>query len=176
MPLSRIRVPLGFVVGTLVLVLATPALETIVIGLPIALLGLGFRAVAAGVIRKNRSLAVVGPYRFTRNPLYFGSFLLAAGFGLMSGNLLSLALLLVPFAAIYWRVIRAEEVHLAELFGKEYEQFKSQVPRFFPLRFGEGLLESFSTRQYVSNREYNAAIGFVAATTVLLLKYLVASR
>ena len=176
MQLTRIRVPLGFVVGTIVLYLATPNLNSIVIGLPLALLGLIFRGIAAGVIRKNTVLAEVGPYRFTRNPLYFGSFLLAAGFGIMCGNLACATLPLVLFAVIYSAVIRKEESHLWDLFGDEYRQFKGRVPRFFPRRLDFGLLESFSTEQYVSNREYNAAIGFVTATAVLLVKYVLASR
>ena len=176
MPLGRIRVPLGFVVGAIVLVLATPTLKSIVIGLPIALFGLLFRAMAAGVIRKNRALAVEGPYQFIRNPLYFGSFLLAAGFGVMSQNLISAALLLVPFAVVYSAVIRNEESELLKLFGDEYERFRNKVPRFFPRHLNAGLLASFSTGQYISNREYNAAIGFVAATTVLVVKWLLASR
>ena len=176
MPLTQIRVPLGFVIGAFVLYLATPSLRSIVTGLPLALFGLLFRGVAAGVIRKDHSLAVCGPYQISRNPLYFGSFLIAVGFSVMSRNLICAALLLIPFTIIYSIVIRQEESHLWDKFGKEYQKFKNEVPRFFPRRFSFLLFKFFSTRQYVSNREYNAAFGFAAASAILVVKYLLESR
>jgi protein-S-isoprenylcysteine O-methyltransferase Ste14 len=172
MTLTRIRVPAGFVVAAIVLYLATPTLKSIAMGLTPALLGLLFRASAAGTIQKNESLASRGPYRLTRNPLYFGSFLLSAGFSIMSGSLVSAGLLMIPFAVIYDGVIRKEESHLSELFGAEFQQFRRAVPRFFPRRVSLRIMESFSRTQYLTNREYNAALGFVAATVVLLIKYL----
>ena len=39
---------------------------------------------AAGTIRKNRVLTTHGPYAFTRNPLYFGSFIIGIGFGVLA--------------------------------------------------------------------------------------------
>ena len=82
--IQRLRVPLGFVVAAAVLYFATPTTISILAGLPIALAGAAFRGMAAGVIRKDSQLATSGPYGWTRNPLYFGSFLLAAGFAVMS--------------------------------------------------------------------------------------------
>jgi protein-S-isoprenylcysteine O-methyltransferase Ste14 len=172
MTLSRIRVPLGFVVGALVLYLAMPTPRFIVAGLPLAALGLLWRASAAGIIRKDHSLASDGPYRFTRNPLYFGSFLLALGFSLMSGSLVCALLVLIPFGLIYPRVIFREESHLSKLFGREYETFKQTIPAFFPRRIGWSMFESFSFQQYRTNGEYNAGLGFVAVLAILLLKTL----
>jgi hypothetical protein len=42
--------------------------------------GLWLRGYAAGYVKKNRELTVTGPYAHTRNPLYLGSMLMAAGF------------------------------------------------------------------------------------------------
>ena len=42
--------------------------------------GLWLRAYASGYVKKNRELTVTGPYAHTRNPLYLGSMLIAAGF------------------------------------------------------------------------------------------------
>jgi protein-S-isoprenylcysteine O-methyltransferase Ste14 len=171
--LTRIRVPLGFAVAGAVLYLATPSVLSILAGLPVALFGLLFRAAAAGVIQKNRVLAEDGPYRFTRNPLYFGSFLLAAGFGVMSASLLCVALLVIPFTVVYSQVIRREEAHLSDLFPDDFAEFRKRVPAFLPRRPNAGLLESFSRDQYMSNREYHAALGFAAVLTVFLIKALV---
>jgi len=113
---QKLRVPIGFVIAAAVLYFATPTVVSIIIGLPVALLGATFRALAAGVIKKDASLATSGIYAITRNPLYFGSSLLAGGFAVMSANGIAAALLLVPFALIYPVVIRREEAHLEELF------------------------------------------------------------
>ena len=98
--LARARVPLGFALAAAVLYLARPSMGTLATGFPIALAGIIFRGAAAGVIRKNAALAQQGPYRMTRNPLYFGSFLLALGFAVMSGSLGAALLLVVPSALI----------------------------------------------------------------------------
>jgi hypothetical protein len=58
--LARARVPLGFALAAAVLYLAKPSMPTLAIGFPIALAGIIFRASAAGVIRKNASLAQQG--------------------------------------------------------------------------------------------------------------------
>ena len=48
--------------------------------LALVLPGLWLRAYASGYVKKNRELTVTGPYAHTRNPLYLGSMLMAAGF------------------------------------------------------------------------------------------------
>src|SRR5438477_354649 len=103
--IQRLRVPLGFAIAALVLYLATPTASTILIGLPVAVAGAIFRAMAAGVIRKDSKLAIAGPYTWTRNPLYFGSFLLATGFAIMSANWIAAAVLVLPSLIVYPNVI-----------------------------------------------------------------------
>src|SRR5262245_49037380 len=76
---QKLRVPLGFVIAAAVLYFATPTGISIVAGLPFALVGIIFRALAAGVIRKDSTLAITGIYSLTRSPLYFGSALIAVG-------------------------------------------------------------------------------------------------
>ncbi len=169
--LARARVPLGFVLAAAVLYLAQPAMPMLAIGLPIAGTGIIFRGSAAGVIRKNTSLAQLGPYRVTRNPLYFGSFLLALGFAIMSGNLVAGVLLVVPSALIYPVVIKSEEAYLRDSFGSEFDEFRRRVPCFLPRRIPSKIFESFSLDCYRANREYNAAIGFVSMMVILWLKY-----
>ena len=80
--IQKLRVPLGFVVAGLVLYLAEPSAISILVGMPVAIVGGVFRALAAGVIKKDSALATSGIYAVTRNPLYFGSFLIAAGFAI----------------------------------------------------------------------------------------------
>ena len=89
---QKLRVPIGFVIAAAVLYFAAPTVASIIIGLPVALLGAAFRALAAGVIKKDATLATSGVYSLTRNPLYFGSSLLAGGFAIMSANGIAAAL------------------------------------------------------------------------------------
>ena len=168
--IQRLRVPLGFVIAAIVLYLATPTGRSIALGLPIAVLGAGFRSLAAGTIRKDAHLATTGPYAWTRNPLYFGSTLLTVGFAIMSWNAVAAILLLVPSAVVYPEVIRNEEAHLARLFPGEFPLYRTKVPAFLP-RFRSSDF-SFSFKQYVANREYNTALGFLVVLTVFVAKWL----
>ena len=115
----RIRVPLGFLTAAFYLfevARRAPHPAAIAWSLALVLPGLAMRAAASGTVKKNRELAVTGPYAYTRNPLYLGSTLIAAGFAVA---LLSwpLALLLAGgFAVIYIPVIASEERFLRATF------------------------------------------------------------
>src|SRR5262245_21711077 len=166
---QKLRVPISFVLAAAVLYLAKPTSVSILVGLPVALIGALFRAFAAGVIHKDSTLATSGVYALTRNPLYFGSSLLATGFAIMSANEIAAALLVVPFGLIYPTVMLREEAHLSRLFPNEYRLYKAKVPRFFP-RPALSFPRSFSFSQYLSNREYNTALGFAGALGVFCIK------
>ena len=166
---QKLRVPLGFVIAAAVLYFAEPTIVSILVGLPVALFGAVFRALAAGVIKKDSSLATSGVFALTRNPLYFGSSLLATGFAIMSANEVAAALLIVPFGLIYPTVMLREEEHLARLFPEEFRAYKAKVPRFFPRPVRCAL--SFSFQQYLANREYHAALGLAGAVFVFLTKW-----
>jgi len=166
---QKLRVPLGFVIAAAVLYFAQPTVWSITVGLPVAIAGAAFRGLAAGVIRKDATLATSGVYALTRNPLYFGSSLLVAGFAIMSASEVAAVLLMVPFVLIYPTVMLREEAHLQSLFPDEFRVYKLKVPRFVPrltLRFPH----SFSGAQYLANREYNTALGLMAAVAVFFLK------
>src|SRR5207253_870079 len=95
--MQRWRVPLGFACAALFLVLARPRPLTLIIGGAVALPGLALRTWASGHLRKNDALAVSGPYAYTRNPLYLGSFLIGLGFTIAAGRLI----LGLVFAALF---------------------------------------------------------------------------
>jgi protein-S-isoprenylcysteine O-methyltransferase Ste14 len=73
------------------------------------------------------SLVTGGPYRFTRNPIYLGLFLVYLGFTLLAGTLWGL--IASPFLiwTITQAVIHAEEIYLEEKFGEQYKQYRSRV-------------------------------------------------
>ena len=172
--MQRWRVPLGFLCGALFVLFARPRPLTLGLGGAIALLGLALRAWAAGHIRKNAELAVSGPYAYTRNPLYLGSFLLGIGFTVASGQPLLGLLFAALFLGIYLPVMRVESATLAQLFGEEYERYASAVPLFIPrpLPYRDARVPDvkFDASLYLRYREYRAALGLLIAWSLLALK------
>src|SRR6201989_817530 len=163
--IQRWRVPLGFLCGAVFIFFARPTPRALVIGASVSLLGLALRAWAAGHIRKNAQLALSGPYAFTRNPLYLGSFLLGLGFTIASGQLVLGLLFVALFLGIYFPVMRVEASTLAELFGEDYEAYQRSVPLFFPrltpFRHGDSRAVKFDSSLYFRYREYRGALGLV---------------
>jgi len=72
-----------------------------------------------------------GPYRYVRNPLYLGSFLMVAVISVLmpaSGAAFTLVLLLV----FLLRLILGEEAFLAPKLGEPYAAYRKAVPRLIP--------------------------------------------
>jgi protein-S-isoprenylcysteine O-methyltransferase Ste14 len=134
----------------------------------VALVGLVLRGYAAGHLRKHKQLATSGPYAFTRNPLYLGSVLFAAGFSVASHSWISAALLAAYLAVFYPMVIRREQAELETLYGAAFREYAARVPAFWPrLTPATSGGEEFSWAQYRKNREYEAAIGLAIAMLIL---------
>jgi len=172
--IQRWRVPLGFLCGAIFIILARPTPKALIIGAAVSVIGLAIRAWASGHIRKNAQLAVSGPYAFTRNPLYLGSFLLGLGFTIASGRWELAILFAALFLGIYFPVMRVEARTMGELFGKEYQSYRQAVPLFFP-RFtpytqADNDAIKFDAGLYLRYREYRAALGLVIAWGLLLVK------
>lgn len=172
--IQRWRVPLGFLCAAAFVILSRPRLTTLAIGFVVSLLGLAIRAWAAGHIRKNESLARSGPYAFTRNPLYLGSFILGLGFTIGAGRWVLGILFAALFLGIYLPVMRVESRTLAEMFGADYRQYALQVPLFFPrltpYRFDAAPRVGFDRNLYLRYREYRAALGLLVAWLTLAIK------
>lgn len=101
-------------------------------GIAVCFLGATIRFWASGFLRKDARPAVGGPYRWVRNPLYLGTYLMAVGTALAAQTWIVLALASVIFAVIYHYIILDEEIKLRELFGAPYLRYCELVPRFFP--------------------------------------------
>ena len=167
----RIRVPLGFLFAIVYFYLAHPTWTSIAAGLAIAAPGVFIRALASGHIHKNEQLTTSGPYAYTRNPLYLGSFIIALGFAVASRNPWICGAMVVLFLAIYLPVIHSEEDFLRHRFN-EFEDYARNVPRVFPkLRAGHSR-GAFSWDLYLKHREYNAALGTLAMMAALVVKML----
>jgi len=172
----RIRVPLGFAFAALYLWLAEPTVKSLLCGVVIAIPGLLLRALASGHLQKNEQLAMTGPYAYTRNPLYLGSMILAAGFAVAGRNWWIAGGLVVIFAIIYLPVMRSEETFLCKRFP-EYTDYARRVPMLWPrLAASGGSGSGFSRELYWKHREYNAALGSLAMMAALAVKLWWASR
>ena len=162
------RVRFGYVVGVAAFWFARPQVSWLLFGFAIALCGLILRAYAAGHLRKHKQLAVSGPYAFTRNPLYLGSTLLAAGFSVASHSWVSALLLGAYLLIFYPAVIRREQDELRALYGDAFVEYASRVPAFWPRLWpATASGERFSWPLYRQNREYEAAIGVCVVIAVL---------
>ena len=170
---QRWRVPLGFACGAVFFYFARPRLVVLFIGGGIAIMGLALRAWAAGHIRKNDALATSGPYAYTRNPLYLGSFILGLGFTISSGRPWLGLLFAALFLGIYLPVMRVEATTMVQLFGEDYTRYANDVPLFFPRlkRYKDQKTEGtkFDPSLYFRYREYQAAAGLVLAWCLLAL-------
>ena len=186
---SRIRVPLGFLTAAVYLFelwRRPPAPAAVAWSLALVLPGLWLRAYAAGYVKKNRELTMTGPYAHTRNPLYLGSMLMAAGFALALRSWPVALLLAIGFSLIYVPVIAAEErfLHSAfPAFAGYCRGVPRLIPRLTPAKPAEpqspqtvtapvtsDSREGFSLALYLRHREYNAGIG--AALLYLSLLFL----
>jgi len=164
----RIRVPLGFVTAGLYLFelwRRAPRPAAVVWSLALVVPGLWLRAYASGYVKKNQELTTTGPYAHTRNPLYLGSMLMAAGFALALVSWPVGLMLAIVFLVIYVPVIASEERFLRATFPG-FDDYCGRVPRLVP-RFtlargpsddGSG---HFSLDLYLKHREYNALIGVI---------------
>jgi protein-S-isoprenylcysteine O-methyltransferase Ste14 len=181
----RWRVRVGYPVAVIYWLLAAPTPRSIVVGAIFAACGLLVRGAASGHLRKDEELTTTGPYAVTRNPLYFGSALLATGF-IVAGHSWWPGLLVgIYFAVFYYAVIRAEEGDLRKKFGPAFEAYAARVPPLLPSfirgRAAAPLVEnsasnSFSWARYRRNREYQAFIGTIAGIGVVWLRMWIRAR
>jgi protein-S-isoprenylcysteine O-methyltransferase Ste14 len=169
--LQRVRVPMGFLCAALFCLVSRPTLRFMAWGLPLVLAGLVLRIWSAGHIRKGREIAQSGPYAFTRNPLYLGSFLIGIGFAVQSGVWLLVPFFALVFLLIYLPVMHQEERELESAHGDGYLDYRRRVPLFIPTRWPKiRRHERFSRELAWRNREYNAPVGALLAELLLLVK------
>jgi protein-S-isoprenylcysteine O-methyltransferase Ste14 len=160
--LARWRVTLGFVLAAVVLWFAQPTRTSLLWGALVAGLGEVIRIWAAGHVEKSREVTRSGPYRFTRHPLYLGSSVMGVGIALASASWLVAAIVLGYLALTISAAIRAEEAHLREKFGGEYDAYAARI--------APPMIRSFSMTRALANREHHTIAGLVLALLLLAFK------
>jgi protein-S-isoprenylcysteine O-methyltransferase Ste14 len=176
--LNRMRVRAGLIAAIAVVLLAHPAWLSLGEGVFISLLGLGIRAWASGHLRKEKELTVSGPYRYSRNPLYFGNFILGIGIVVGARSWWVLGLFVAYFGIFYPLIIRRERERMKQLFPEQYEEYRKRVPSFFPSLKKRTLPSKikFSWPLYKRNREYRALTGAAVFWLILAAKILLLNR
>ncbi len=171
---SRYRVPAGWVLGALTIVLARPTPGSLLLGLPLALVGETARLWASGHIEKTERLATGGPYAHSRNPLYVGSVLIALGVGVACASAWVVVATAAYFLAFYPSVMREEAAFLAAKFPDEHAAWAAAVPIFWPRATPAGPRASrFDWARVARNREWRTAAALPLLAAILFaLPYL----
>jgi protein-S-isoprenylcysteine O-methyltransferase Ste14 len=138
---NRSWLPVPFLVVTIVAASQFNVVLRFLGGLLVAA-GEGIRlagVAAAGTVTRRRSrdvqrLVTYGVFRWVRNPLYVGNFLIWSGFVLISGVLWFLPIAIAIFAIEYTLIVSYEEGVLESIFGREYLDYKETTSRWIPRR------------------------------------------
>ena len=100
-------------------------------GSPIAIIGmlnLG-SSLRFGLPEEKTGLRKTGLYRFSRNPIYAGFYLITISSMLYCANPLVIILGIYGIY-VHHRVVLSEEGFLENRFGREYEEYREKVRRY----------------------------------------------
>lgn len=75
-------------------------------------------------------LVTKGPFVFSRNPIYLGDLIIAAGAAIILSSLSAFSAPILFFVVLNNFVIPFEEKRLAQIFGEAYDKYKNRVRRW----------------------------------------------
>ena len=81
---------------------------------------------------KTKNLVVSGPYKNTRNPMLFGTFLIYLAFAIFINSITSVVIVCAIFVFMLTVVVKMEEKRLLKDFGNQYEEYRKKVSMFIP--------------------------------------------
>ncbi|MEN8154884.1 MAG: methyltransferase [Acidobacteriota bacterium] len=168
----RYRAFVGIISLILVLLLAEPNAKSIAIGFFFIMAGTFFRAWASGFINKNEELATKGPYQLSRNPLYFGNFILGTGIALAANNLYSYIIFALYYFIFFPALMIIENKRMKEIFGEQYNKWSKNLNSFFP-QIKKINFKGFNISYYVKNKEYKVIYFSLFIVIVLIFKALI---
>ena len=171
---NRWRVRSALFTLVAVLIIADPSGLSIAGGAAVGVVGLAIRGWAAGHIRKDKRLAVTGPYRFTRNPLYLGSFILGLGLVWGARSWWGAGIFGLYFIAFYIPVMAEERDRLRSLFPEAYPEYERRVPLFFPSPRPAPATEprKWNPALFRRNKELRAWIGTAIVWVLFIVRML----
>jgi isoprenylcysteine carboxyl methyltransferase (ICMT) family protein YpbQ len=159
----------------LLLVLANPSIFSLSLGAIVVCLGEMGRIWSSGYIDKNAKLATAGPYRLTRNPLYFFNAVIFFGFCIMAANPWAALFGLVSFTIIYRATMRSEAEYIAPIFGDEFTRWAEVVPMFWPKWTNYPAQGQFSWALVAKHREQKNALAMLAGIILFIGIYIIRS-
>lgn len=167
----RYRSTVGIISLFIILYLATPSAKSITVGFFVMMAGVFFRAWSSGHLNKDNELATEGPYSLTRNPLYFGNFVLGSGIAIAGNHFFTYLIFFAFFLFFFPFLMIIEHKRLKQKFGKKYEEWSRKSNSFFPKikRIREF---NFNVSNYMRNREYRVLFFSFLIIAMLILKYL----
>lgn len=163
--LARWRVFLGFVFAAIVIWLAAPTRNSLLLGGAIAVMGECLRLWAAGHLEKSKEVTRSGPYRYTRHPLYLGSSIIGLGIAVASHNPIVAAIVVAYMVLTLTAAMRSEEAHLREKFGDAYDAYAEK--RVAPMD------RPFSWSRAIGNREHHTMLGLATGLALMAMKMVV---
>jgi len=112
----------------------------LIIGMPLFTLS-GLIAISALIIMKKNKTAInfknpttkfiiEGPFRFSRNPLYFSLLLVMGSIAVIANSAWHLISLAILFLVFNFGIVAREEHYLENTFGEKYSQYKNKVRRW----------------------------------------------
>ncbi len=178
--LGVLRLVALFAVVVALVYFARPTILSVAIGFVFVALGESVRFWSSGLLLKTKELMTAGPYRYTRNPLYLGRFLILTGVIIMVNlpNYMSLAGLVIGwgwFLGVYMRrKERVEPARLRQEHGEAYDRYFNAVPALFPTLtpYADFTPAAWSAERMKRNREYWMVIGLLAVSAYLLWRAL----
>jgi protein-S-isoprenylcysteine O-methyltransferase Ste14 len=109
-------------------------------GIAPVFLGIGIAAASAGLFRRAgtgilpfdaaTTLVTTGFYRYSRNPMYLGMFLMLAGSAFLLGSIGALLPVMIFVLIIRNHFVLGEERFLEASFGQQYLEYQSTVRRW----------------------------------------------
>jgi len=178
--LGILRLVALFAVVVALVYFARPTVLSVAIGFVFVVLGESVRFWSSGLLLKTKELMTAGPYRYTRNPLYLGRFLILTGVIIMVNlpNYMSLIGLVIGWAwflGVYMRrKERVEPARLREEHGDAYDRYFKAVPALFPTLtpYADYTPAAWSVERMKRNREYWMVIGLLGVSAYLLWRAL----
>ena len=159
--IARRRVVTGFIVAAAAFAFARPTWQSILMGVPVAILGESVRVWAAGYLIKGQEVTTSGPYALVRHPLYVGSALLGLGFVVAAASLFVAVAVLGYLTVMITVAVRLEEATLSADFGETHARYVAGTSPVTARRF--------SVRRVRENREHQSLLGLVVSVAVLCL-------
>lgn len=80
----------------------------------------------------TQKLVIIGPYKYTRNPMVFGTLSVFFAISLFLGSIIDFLLLIAFSFAAKIYIKYGEETRLIKDFGNEYLEYKKSVPMMIP--------------------------------------------